>query len=58
MIKEALTKTEEIRKVKLNPIFDKLIPGVVSYEGEKWAKHRKLINPAFHVEKLKVSRSL
>ncbi|XP_021848479.2 cytochrome P450 CYP72A219-like [Spinacia oleracea] len=54
MIKEALTKTEEIRKVKLNPIFDKLIPGVVSYEGEKWAKHRKLINPAFHVEKLKL----
>ncbi|XP_021848477.2 cytochrome P450 CYP72A219 [Spinacia oleracea] len=54
MIKEALIKTDEIRKVKVNPIFDKLLPGVVSYEGEKWAKHRKLINPAFHVEKLKL----
>ncbi|RCV21222.1 hypothetical protein SETIT_4G121400v2 [Setaria italica] len=27
--------------------------GVSSHEGEKWAKHRRIINPAFHVEKLK-----
>ncbi|KAL2931746.1 hypothetical protein RDABS01_037156 [Bienertia sinuspersici] len=54
LIREAWTKTQEIRKVKVNPIFDKLFPGVFSYEGEKWAKHRKIINPAFHMEKLKL----
>lgn len=53
-VREAFTKTQEFGKPKLNPLFHKLLPGLVSYEGEKWAKHRKLINPAFHVEKLKV----
>ncbi|KNA05768.1 hypothetical protein SOVF_187160, partial [Spinacia oleracea] len=54
LIKEAFTKTNDFRKAKFNPIFDKLFPGLVSYEGEQWAKHRKIINPAFHVEKLKL----
>jgi cytochrome P450 len=29
--------------------------GVSSQEGEKWAKHRRIISPAFHLEKLKVT---
>ena len=54
MIREALTKFRDIQKPKLNHIVDKLFPGLINYEGEEWINHRKLLNPAFHMEKLKV----
>lgn len=31
--------------------------GVSTHQGSKWAKHRRIINPAFHLDKLKVSTS-
>ncbi|KAJ4975328.1 hypothetical protein NE237_000434 [Protea cynaroides] len=40
--------------VKQNPLGWFLVRGLITYEGEKWAKHRRIINPAFHMEKLKV----
>ncbi|KMT10535.1 hypothetical protein BVRB_5g116590 [Beta vulgaris subsp. vulgaris] len=54
LIREAFTNMQEFQKAKFNPVMDKLFPGLVRYEGEKWAKHRKIINPVFHLEKLKL----
>jgi cytochrome P450 len=38
----------------LNPLVNILQQGVSTLEGEHWAKRRRLITPAFHLEKLKV----
>ncbi|XP_024159576.1 cytochrome P450 72A15 isoform X2 [Rosa chinensis] len=40
---------------RLIPLLDQTVKtyGLISYEGEKWAKRRRIINPTFHVEKLK-----
>ncbi|KAH7849855.1 hypothetical protein Vadar_023946 [Vaccinium darrowii] len=53
LIKEVLSNNFNFRKLRANPLAKLLANGLASYEGEKWAKHRKIVNPAFHVEKLK-----
>ncbi|XP_030937765.1 cytochrome P450 CYP72A219-like [Quercus lobata] len=53
-IKDVFTKMGDFQKPKTNPITRLLAMGIINYEGEKWAKHRKIINPAFHLEKLKL----
>ncbi|KAL4622357.1 hypothetical protein ACB092_06G291300 [Castanea dentata] len=57
-IKDVFTKIGDFQKPKPNPLSRLLTMGVITYEGEKWAKHRKIINPAFHLEKLKVTMIL
>jgi cytochrome P450 len=47
-------KFGHFQKQKVSRFGQLLADGVVNYEGEKWAKHRRILNPAFHVEKLKV----
>ncbi|CAN4103198.1 unnamed protein product [Withania somnifera] len=53
LIKEVFTKTYLYEKPQANLLVKLLVQGLVIQEGDKWAKHRKIINPAFHLEKLK-----
>ncbi|PHT44236.1 Secologanin synthase, partial [Capsicum baccatum] len=53
LIKEVLSKNCLYQKAHGNPFLALLGQGLVSYEEDKWAKHKKIVNPAFHLEKLK-----
>ncbi|CAJ1978475.1 unnamed protein product [Sphenostylis stenocarpa] len=52
-IKEVLNVISDYPKPSLNPLAKLLITGLVDLDGEKWSKHRKVINPAFNLVKLK-----
>ena len=39
---------------KLSPLLSK---GLVATGGEEWALHRRIVSPAFHHDRVKVSRS-
>lgn len=53
-IKEIFSKNYTFQKPS-SSLLGLLIQGLVAYEGDKWAKHRRLINPSFHLDKLKVA---
>ncbi|KAK4405800.1 7-deoxyloganic acid hydroxylase [Sesamum angolense] len=55
MMKVILTKYIPFQKSfkASNPIFKRLVGGLIVYEGEQWSKNRKKLNPAFHLDKLK-----
>jgi cytochrome P450 len=55
LVREVLSnKFGHFEKLKFGRLQRMLHNGVGSHEGEKWARHRRIINPAFHLEKLKV----
>jgi hypothetical protein len=49
------SKSGHFEKLQFPKLSRLLAEGVATYEGEKWVKHRRILNPAFHLEKLKVS---
>jgi cytochrome P450 len=54
LIKEIFIKSNHFQKPKeTHPLERLLATGIVTYNGHKWTKHRKIINPAFHQDKLK-----
>lgn len=53
-VKIVFSQINEFHKTSSFPFRRRKGSGLASLEGPKWAKHRKIINPAFHVEKLKV----
>ncbi|KAK3011391.1 hypothetical protein RJ639_012461 [Escallonia herrerae] len=53
LIKEILVNNNVFKKPTPNPLANYLVCGLPSYEDEKWAKHRKIVAPAFYIEKLK-----
>ncbi|EFH59147.1 CYP72A15 [Arabidopsis lyrata subsp. lyrata] len=52
-IKEVFNKVYDFQKSHTFPLARLIAAGLVSYDGDKWAKHRRIINPAFHLEKIK-----
>ncbi|XP_039117211.1 cytochrome P450 CYP72A219-like [Dioscorea cayenensis subsp. rotundata] len=55
LVKEVLSdKFGHFMKPRTTPLAKFLVQGLLTHEGEKWAKHRRIINPAFHLEKLKL----
>lgn len=57
MVKEVLNNNFKYPKPKPHPIYKIFIQGLASTssEGSKWTKRRRLLNPAFHTENLKVN---
>ncbi|XP_030552119.1 cytochrome P450 72A397-like [Rhodamnia argentea] len=53
-IKEIFSKIDDYQRPDFNPLVKLLADGLANHEGEKWARHRRIINPAFHIEKLKL----
>ncbi|XP_047942045.1 cytochrome P450 CYP72A219-like [Salvia hispanica] len=52
LVREVLSKSIVFQKLPGRPFVRLMSKGLVTLETDRWAKHRRLINPAFHVNKL------
>lgn len=46
------SKSGHFEKLQFRKLSRLLAEGLATYEGEKWVMHRRIVNPAFHLEKL------
>lgn len=53
LIREVLTKIGDFQKPATNSFTKYLVTGLFSYDGQQWSMHRRIINPAFHSQKLR-----
>ncbi|KAJ0637739.1 putative secologanin synthase [Helianthus annuus] len=54
LAKDVLSRFNDFQKLRrTNPYVKILFQGLIDYEGDKWFKHRKIINPAFLAHKFK-----
>ncbi|XP_054814846.1 cytochrome P450 72A397-like [Prosopis cineraria] len=53
LIKDTLHRHYDFTKCHNFPITEYIAPGVAGYDGEQWARHRKILHPAFNLDKLK-----
>lgn len=53
LIREVLLNHDIFRKPRTNPLARLLISGILAIEGQQWVHRRKILNPAFHFDKLK-----
>lgn len=57
VIREVLGKYRKFHKSfkTSNSIVKMLVTGLVNMEGDEWTKSRMKLNPAFHLDRLKVT---
>ncbi|CAL0310713.1 unnamed protein product [Lupinus luteus] len=54
LIRDAFNKINDFRKPNMNPFARLIASGLASHEGEKWSRHRRIINPAFNIVMLPI----
>ncbi|PON98577.1 Cytochrome P450, E-class, group I [Trema orientale] len=52
-VRDIFNRYDDFHKPNINPFVRYVSDGLMLEDGEKWAERRKIINPAFHLEKLK-----
>lgn len=55
LVKEVTLKHFQFIRVNFgNPLAELMTKGISSLNNQQWSKHRKIMSPAFHIEKIKV----
>lgn len=55
LAKEVLSRPNEFRRPSQDQMAEVLVGGLFTTKGDIWAKHKKILNPSFNIEKIKVA---